>query len=188
MKKILFFLAVSVGLLFTSCDDHDDHDHDHGHDHEHELITTVRLNITPVDGGNTVIWNWADTDGDGGNPPMITTEPLDANTVYNIDVAFLNESGTEMEDITPEVKLEDEDHQVFFILSDNLTYTYGDSDSEGNPLGLTGTLTTVNSGEGTMRLVLLHEPMKNNEGVSEGDMSQAQGETDIDVSFTFNIQ
>ena len=41
--------------------------------------------------------------------------------------------------------------------------------------------------EGELEVLLLHEPDKFAEGVSEGDATNAGGEVDIDVSFPITI-
>ena len=46
-------------------------------------------------------------DGDGGDPPVITTEPLQANTDYTAALRLLNETETPPEEITEEVEAED---------------------------------------------------------------------------------
>ena len=96
---------------------------------------------------------------------------------------------TPAEDITEEVEEEDEDHQVFYVATGaEFTYAYGDQDSNQNPLGLTGTVTTGAASNGTLQVILIHEPNKTAAGVRDGDPTNAGIESDIDVTFNLSIQ
>ena len=55
-----------------------------------------------------------DLDGDGANPPIVSTDTLAANTSYDGMIELLNESTSPAEDVTSEVQAEGEDHQFFF--------------------------------------------------------------------------
>ncbi|MEZ7887763.1 MAG: type 1 periplasmic binding fold superfamily protein, partial [Flavobacteriales bacterium] len=61
-------------------------------------------------------------------------------------------------------------------------------DEEGNPIGLSTVLTTGEMGSGTITVTLRHEPNKDAAGVSSGDIANAGGETDIEVTFNVEIQ
>ena len=101
----------------------------------------------------------------------------------------MNELDTPVEVITEEVAEEDEDHQFFFqsTISD-LTITYDDQDADGNPLGLNSTLTTGAATEGSITIILRHEPDKFAAGVSDGEITNAGGETDIEVTIPVSVQ
>ncbi|MFB0942128.1 MAG: type 1 periplasmic binding fold superfamily protein, partial [Patiriisocius sp.] len=105
-------------------------------------------------------------------------------------VQFLNETEDPAEDITQEVIEEADEHQVFYTISEglNIQTTYEDQDSQGNPLGLQITLTTGAASEGSLTVTLRHEPNKSAEGVSDGDITNAGGETDITTTFNVSIQ
>ena len=93
------------------------------------------------------------------------------------------------EDITEEVKEEAEEHQFFFQTSINgLSVVYNDKDADDNPIGLSSTVTTSEAGSGNLTIILRHEPSKNASGVSAGDITNAGGETDIEVTFDVNVQ
>ena len=156
---------------------------------EEELITTVNYFLTPTDGGQVVTLTFRDLDGDGGQNPTITEGTLTANHSYMGRLELLNESETPTEDITEEIKAEDKDHQFFFQSSiSDLTFAYTDMDADGNPVGLTGTLTTGAAGTGTMTIILIHKPEKEGTGVSDGDVTNAQGETDIQITFPLIVE
>ncbi|MGB0425105.1 MAG: type 1 periplasmic binding fold superfamily protein, partial [Flavobacteriales bacterium] len=84
---------------------------------------------------------------------------------------------------------EDEEHQFFFS-SDltGATTSYSDMDSNGNPVGLSSVLQTNDAETGTLTITLRHEPNKEGTGVSDGDITNAGGETDIEVTFNVDIQ
>ena len=50
------------------------------------------------------------------------------------------------------------------------------------------TLTTGEAGTGTLSIILRHEPAKDASGVSDGQIANAGGETDIEVSFNITIE
>ena len=181
----LFTLLAVFAFAFTSCSDDDDAPEPVN---EEEVITT--MNITLVDGATTKLLTVTDDDGDGPNEPVITTESLVANTTYEGTIEFLNELETPVEDITVEVAEESDEHQVFYVPTSslNITVDYNDLDSNGNPLGLDFTLTTGDASGGTLTVTLIHEPNKNADGVSDGDPTNAGGETDIQAAFPISIQ
>ena len=112
-------------------------------------------------------------------------------------VQLLNEQTLPSEDITEEVKAEAEEHQFFFLayeltgaISTDLNVTYTDQDANGNPIGVS-TLLKTETGDATLKalsIILRHEPNKFAVGVSNGDPTNAGGETDIEVVFKVVIQ
>ncbi len=185
MKNTLLSFALIFGAiaLFTSCDD------EIVIPNEEELITTLIYTLTPEGGGTPIEFKFTDLDGDGGNTPVVTSGILDTNTTYNGQLTLLNESETPVEDITEEIEEEDEEHQFFFfssLLSTNISYN--DMDSDGNPIGLATIVQTGEAGSGTLTITLRHEPDKNASGVSNGTITNAGGETDIEVEFDITIQ
>ncbi len=190
LKNLFYCLSLlATMLLVVSCDD-DDPDPEN----PEELITTVNITLTPTGTGGTVVtWSFVDLDGEGGNAPTITAPALAAGTTYNAAIELLNESETPAEDITAEVSGEALDHQFFFtgtaITNQLVSLTYDDEDSESNPIGLKFILTTGQTGgTGTLTVTLRHEPDKNATGVSSGDITNAGGETDIEVDFDVVVQ
>ena len=171
-------------LIFTSC----------GKDdpvipNEEELITTVNVTLTPNGGGADVVLSYKDLDGDGSGAPEITGGDLLANQLYNGTIELLNETEDPAEDITEEVQEEDEDHQFFFGSSiSDISFAYSDEDADGNPVGLNFILTTGNAAAGTISVTLIHEPIKDALGVPDGDITNAGGESDIDVDLPVNVQ
>lgn len=182
--KYLFILNILFGVLFlNSCKDDDPVE-----ENDEEVITTLTYTLTPTT-GDAVTLSFSDLDGDGGNDPVITGGTLQANMTYTGALDLKNESETPAESITEEIEEEDLEHQFFFTVAGaNLTVAYGDQDANGNPLGLATTLTTGDASTGTLQVVLRHEPDKSATGVSTGDITNAGGETDIEVTFDITIQ
>lgn len=185
MKSLLYLFLFGIVLLtFTACDD-DDPDPEN----PEELITTLILTFSPADGGDDVVQTFRDLDGDGGGDPEFTTNPLDADTEYTLTVRALDESGDEAEEITEEIEEEADEHQFFFDISGlNLSIVYADEDGDGNPVGLTNDASAAGQSTGSLKVTLRHEPAKDAEGVSDGDISNAGGETDVEVTFNLSIQ
>ena len=176
--KLLAFLFVS-SIVMTSCSD-DDHDHDH----EEELITTVTYTLTS--GNDVVTLKFQDLDGEGGSDGTFDISgPLTANTTYTGTLVLLNETESPAEDITEEVKTEGDEHEFFFSSSiSGVSITKTDADANGNPIGVTSSLTTGSVGTGTLTVILKHEPTKPNMGT----VSDAGGSTDLEVSYSITVQ
>lgn len=157
---------------------------------EEELITTLRYTLEPVNGGKSAVFTFQDFDGDGGEDPRISGGVLMANTEYTGSLEILNEISFPIIDIREEIRTEDTEHQFFFESSGGLlaNVEYGDSDSNGHPVGLITKLITRSASSGNLTITLRHEPDKSAPGVSKGDISQAGGETDLEIVFDVQVQ
>lgn len=184
-KKFLFIAFLfSTSLFFIACDPDDPEPIV-----EPEVITTLNYTLTPMGGGTTVTLSFQDLDGDGGTAPTITEGILATNETYTGSLELLNESESPSENITEEIEAEDDEHQFFFATTvSNLSVGYTDQDDNGNPIGLTTTMTTGDAATGTITIILRHQPDKSASGVSSGDISNAGGETDIEVTFPISVQ
>jgi len=185
MTKNYFFLALllTATIILSGCEKDDP-----VVVNEEEVITTLNYTLTSANGAVTTL-SFQDLDGDGGNAPTITGGTLAANQTYTGSLTLLNETEEPAESITEEIEAEDAEHQ-FFFQSDisGLTVAYADQDADGNPVGLSSTLTTGAAASGTVTIILRHEPVKSADGVSEGDITNADGETDIEVEFPVDVQ
>lgn len=158
-----------------------------------EEITTLSIFFTESSTSEVVSYTFKDLDGIGGNPPEITnTGSLKANTDYQTTILLFNENEPVISskyDITEEIKSEAEFYQ-FFYEYDNLfsNFTYFETDVNGNPVGFNTLWTTGNINLGTLRIILRHNPDKFAEGVANGDITNAGGQTNIEVSFDVIIQ
>jgi len=181
-NKTLFAALLIFAFVFTSCDKEEPMIEE-----EVELITTLTYSLTSTN-GEVVVFSFSDLDGDGGNAPIIQGGELRANQTYLASLDLLNASESPAESITEEIAEEDEEHQFFFS-SDiaGINFLYNDEDEDGNPVGLSSTVTTGAAGSGAIMITLRHEPNKGATGVSDGDISNAGGETDIEVSFPVDV-
>lgn len=185
--KNLSILFISA-IVFTACSNDDDTPEPVN---EEEVITTLTATLTPATGGGNVITlQTRDLDGDGPNAPVITGGTLAANTTYNASLELLNETESPAESINEEIEEEDDEHQFFYQVTNSLaTFTYEDMDGDSNPIGLEFTVTTgATTGTGTITITLRHEPSKGASGVSDGDITNAGGETDIQAVFPITVQ
>ena len=156
---------------------------------EQDIITTVEVTLS--DGTNSYVLSWEDLDGNGPGSPVTIGAELPPGT-YNGDIQLYNKTLDPSDDeyvVTTEILEEDLDHQFFFRASSglNVTTTYADVDSSGNPIGQTFYLNAY-SGYGEFELLMIHEPNKNGAGVPDGDMTNAGGELDIYVSFPIAVE
>ncbi|NJB81812.1 hypothetical protein [Wenyingzhuangia aestuarii] len=177
---------------------------------ESELIENVTLTLTPKDGGDAVVFHWHDENGDGVIDESEKTEgSLESGKTYNAVISLNGEEddhhdeeeeeheeeGEEHDhehgdDIDAEIKEEGKNHQFFYIHSiSGLTITYADEDENGNPIGLETTFKTSDSYQegGAINIVLRHEPNKFAQGVASGDITNAGGENDVDITFKLGI-
>ena len=93
------------------------------------------------------------------------------------------------ENITDEVHDEASDHQFFYQpTTAEVTIAYNDNDGFGNPIGISTNVNTTNSSSGTITITLRHQPDKNGSGVAQGNIQNAGGETDIEVTFNVLVQ
>ena len=186
-----YFKLVSITLftlLFVACSSDDDAAPEPVN--EEEVITTM---IVTLDGPDQVVTlEYRDLDGpDGPDSAEISVSgALTAGVTYAGSIRLLNETENPAENITEEVEEEDDEHQFFYTPSSdlNVEVDYGNFDGNGNPLGTMFMLTTGAASSGALTFTLIHEPDKSGAGVSEGDITNAYGETDIEVSFEVEVQ
>ncbi len=183
-------LALVAVLAFSSCSKDDDTPAPPVN--EEELITTVTATYTPQGGGTAVTLKYKDLDGDGPNAPVITVSGAFAQSkTYDGAVTFKNEATNPVEDITPEIITEGVDHQLFYQKTGTLNaFTYATAasnfDVNGKVIGLQSVFTTTGAATGTLKITLIHEPNKSGANVAAGDITNAAGSTDAEV--TFNIE
>lgn len=185
--KNLSILFISA-LVFTACSNDDDNPEPVN---EEEVITTLTATLAPVGGGATLTLQTRDLDGDGPNDPVVSVSgAFAASTTYNGTLNLLNETESPTESINVEIEEEDDEHQFFYQVTNSLaTFAYADFDGDSNPVGLEFIVTTgATTGTGTLTITLRHEPNKSATGVSEGDISNAGGETDIQAVFNISVE
>lgn len=186
MKNNLKFSALFISsfLFLTSCSNDDSP----APVNEEEVITTVKITLLSSS-SSSIVMKSTDLDGDGPNPPeyILTGGNLVAGESYTGSVEFLNELENPVGNITEEVEAEGQDHQVFYQLPasiGNITYDALNVDANGKPIGLEFNLVAGTSGStGNLTVTLRHLPNKSANGVSNGDITNAGGSTDAEVSF-----
>ncbi len=192
MKNLKVLLVAVVAILAISSCSKDD-DKKTNPVNEVELITTVKIVFTPVGGGNAVVLQYKDLDGDGPGVAEVTPNGTFAlNKTYNGEVTILDETKTPADNITEAVQEEAADHQLFYINTGTLpAFTYTpiaeaatNYDANGKPLGLKTKFVTTTAAIGSLRIILKHEGNKSATGVAAGDFTNATGATDFDVTFT----
>ena len=156
---------------------------------EEEVITTMILAFDGQGAAADKELRFTDADGDGGGAPVFALDTLQATSDYNVSVILLNETASPVDTISNEVLDESTDHQFFFQPTGaNITVAYADVDVNGNPIGLQTTMATGAASIGTLKVTLRHEPDKAAAGVVDGDITNAGGETDIEVEFPLVIE
>jgi len=182
----LILITGSIAILY-SCGNDDEPTPEN----EEELITTLTMTFSNIiETTDVVVAQFRDIDGEGGQPPTFIQPTLKANGVYNAEIELLNESVTPPTDISAEVLEEGTQHQFFFSSSDNslLSFSYLDSDRNGFPIGLSTRWELNDTGTATFVVILRHMPDKDATGVSDGGIANAEGNTDIEVSFDLTIE
>ncbi|HET8839549.1 MAG TPA: type 1 periplasmic binding fold superfamily protein [Flavobacteriaceae bacterium] len=155
---------------------------------QEEVITTILVRLTPENGGETAVLSYRDLDGNGPNAPVLETDQLQANTEYSGEIVLLNETLNPAEIVTEEVAEEGTDHQFFYATTAAMNLQYADADENGNPIGILFNLQTGNPSSGSLTIVLRHEPNKLAEGVQNGEIENAGGETDLSVTFGITVE
>jgi hypothetical protein len=195
------FIVVLLFVFISACQDNDPKKED-----VPEMITKVTLTFTAD--GQQVVVTATDPDGDGvQNIQMDGPINLKKSTGYLMTIGLINglaQPGDAAYNVSAEVKTEGDEHMFFFSWNndaftnpagngnidsrnDAINYSGGDDskDVNGLPLGLTTTWTTTDvavSGS-SFRVLLKHQP-----GLKSATSSSSDGETDLDLAFTLNVQ
>ncbi|MEL6348504.1 MAG: hypothetical protein AAFV53_35685 [Myxococcota bacterium] len=196
LKKELFAL-LAVGAV--ACDDVEGDDDGHSHSHSHGLITAVDLSFTAASDGSNVVYRWSDAEDDGS--PEIDDIVLVDGEAYDLEVFFYNELEEPVEDVTPDILDQGDEHQIFFtgsaVESDIVDHGYEDEDSKGLPLGLDNVMDSVVAGNGDLTIILQHLPEENDsptktEGledqVANGGIGSIGGDTDVSATFNLTVE
>lgn len=183
-RKFRFaIMAVSALVLsFSACKKDDD---ELPEVEENELITTLKLKFTNKAAANDVkTFSWKDTDGPGGNAPVIEQIVLEANKSYTLSIDEVwNEAASPAEDVREEIADDADDHLFVYkpAPAGLLSITITDKDVNNLPIGLTADAVTAAAGTGTLQIVLRHQP-----NVKNG--TETPGSTDLDATFAVKIQ
>jgi hypothetical protein len=149
---------------------------------EEEVITTLTLQFTDIAGVlPPVEFTFRDPDGAGGLSPDIFDDiQLQQGTSYACSILLLNETVSPVDTISNEVLAEAEDHLFCFEVA-GAEATIVRTDSDGTyEIGLESTWTTGGASQGTVTVILKHQP-----GIKDGSCDV--GETDVEVVFDLDI-
>ncbi|MDZ4699249.1 MAG: hypothetical protein SH809_06065 [Rhodothermales bacterium] len=178
--RVFLFCSLALLAVMSGCDSGEPDD-DAG---ENELITRVTLILTPVAGGDLIIAEAEDPDGDGANLTIDSLQ-LTSGAIYQGEITLFD--GVNNEDITAEVEDEEEEHQFWYTaeggIADRVTVAITDTDANDLPVGLAFTVSVSVGADttGTMNVVLNHYEEGEKEGTDRSD------ETDIDIDFPVSI-
>lgn len=200
LKNFRLIAALFAVLFIASCSDDDDVPEE---EDEVEVITNLTLIFTNnSDPTDIIMASAVDPDGIGVQELQVTSGiNLATDTQYTMTFEILNAlNSDDIENIGEEVAEEDDEHQFFFSFTEDAfdspmgdgnidtasdPVNYDDSDENGNAVGLSTTwttpVTTVAGGSFTVRLQ--HQP-----DIKSATTGAADGDTDIDVTFTLDIQ
>lgn len=177
-------ILLVFALLLAACDSTDPGEEDAG---EEEVISNVTLTLTNQAGNGTITAEAVFDEA--GVEQSVETITLTPGATYDGVITLRNRF--EDEDITEEVDDERDEHQFFYAaqgeVSDDLTITITDTDSNGYPVGLEFTVAVADdaAGAGDLRVVLGHYDERPKEASESID---AIPETDVDFTYPVSIE
>ena len=165
-------------------------------ENEEEIITDVVLTFTPDNGGDPVIARAQDPDGEGVLPLQVLDDiNLQESTAYTLTMELTN--SIEGEDITEEIREEDDEHMFFFAFSDDAfqspdgdgnadnrddNVNYNDFDDNNLPVGLSTSWVTAEAMQaGTFQVILKHQP-----DIKSATSTSEDGGTDVNITWGIN--
>ncbi|MEC8403193.1 MAG: hypothetical protein VXZ22_05370 [Bacteroidota bacterium] len=174
--------------------------------HEEEVITLVTLEVTKVGSSETKKYNFEVEGHDHGEEDHEEEEEgddhddhdgehleieLEANSSYNVSMMIYNDTDPDnIEDITPEIIEEVNEHQIFYAITDELSgfsissASNDPKDSEGYPLFQKTTWTTTGETSGDVVGYLFHEPTSKT-GSTRNDFG---GAVDFEIEFEVHVE
>ncbi|MDH5608203.1 MAG: hypothetical protein OEY56_01880 [Cyclobacteriaceae bacterium] len=187
-------LIVALALsCLVSCNDHDVPEIPN----EEEIVTDVILSFLAEGSVVPVTALAQDPDGEGSQGLVVVSHPvLVPNTTYTLSIEVKNSLANT--NITDEIVAEGHEHMFFFAFADGLfsnpagvgnvadrtqPVVYKDTDSQGLPVGLLTSWVTGSGGSGAFRVLLKHQP-----GIKSATSTSVDGESDIDITWTLDVQ
>ena len=203
MLKNIFIkpsIALFLFILVFACSK----DEDPEPANEEEVITLVTLEVTKVGSSETITYNFEveghanddeddddDDDDHDGHEGEHTEIELEPNSSYNVSMFIYNDTDpNNIENITLEVIEEADEHQIYYAITDELSgfsiasASNDTSDSDGNPLFLKTTWTTIGETSGDVVGYLIHEPTSKT-GSTRNDFG---GATDFEIEFEVHVE
>ncbi len=157
---------------------------------DEEIITTMKLNFTPVGGGNTLSYQFEDADGPGGANPIFQDIVLAPAQTYNVSIELLNKTTNPVKNITDEVAAESDAHRFYYepTTGSNISVSNLNNDVNGIPLGITSTWTTTSAATGKIKITLRHYAGIPPNKASDDPVNSSKSASDIDVEFNTIVQ
>ena len=175
--------------------------------HEEEVITLVILEVTKVGSLETMKYNFEVEGHDHGEEDHEEEEEegddhddhdgehleieLEANSSYNVSMMIYNDTDPDnIEDLTPEIIEEADEHQIFYAITDELSgFSISSAsndpvDSDGYPIFQKTTWTTTGETSGDVVGYLIHEPTSKT-GSTRNDFG---GATDFEIEFEVHVE
>ena len=203
MLKNIFIkpsIALFLFILVFACSK----DKDPEPANEEEVITLVTLEVTKVGSSETITYNFEveghahddeddddDDDDHDGHEGEHTEIELEPNSSYNVSMFIYNDTDpNNIENVTLEVIEEADEHQIYYAITDELSgfsiasASNDTSDSDGNPLFLKTTWTTIGETSGDVVGYLIHEPTSKT-GSTRNDFG---GATDFEIEFEVHVE
>lgn len=186
-------MIVLLSLLAACSDVEDAHSHD---DHNHGVIDTIELSFAPQSGGDAIVFEYHD--GEGDEIVLVNGED------YDLSLSFADSHG---HSLNAEILDDATAHQIFFMgegvdsdatgTADGiLSIDYADEDEGGLPLGLDALASVSKTGSASLRVVLRHLPPENDvdvkvaglaETVAADGLAAIGGDNDADVTFDVTV-
>ena len=203
MLKNIFIkpsIALFLFILVFACSK----DEDPEPANEEEVITLVTLEVTKVGSSETITYNFEveghahdyeddddDDDDHDGHEGEHTEIELEPNSSYNVSMFIYNDTDpNNIENVTLEVIEEADEHQIYYAITDELSgfsiasASNDTRDSDGNPLFLKTTWTTIGETSGDVVGYLIHEPTSKT-GSTRNDFG---GATDFEIEFEVHVE
>lgn len=185
-RKIYLLPIILLMISLMGCEK----DEQIGEENEEEVITTMILKFSPQGGGSAIEFKFEDSDGPGGAAPNVDAIRLASNKSYNVQLVLLNTTTNPVDTISNEVEEEGAEHRFYFIpdANSNISVTNLDEDENGLPLGLNSVWVTGSEAMGNINVVLRHYAGFPPDKAQDDPVHSNKSSTDLDVTFTTQIQ
>jgi hypothetical protein len=181
-KKSLLLFSLAT-LFIIGCKD-DDETTNPAPIQQGEVITMIQLLMRDTITNVTDTITYSDSDGPGGNAPVIDSILLSSGRVYEMSLLLLDESKSPVDTVSNEIEEEADRHLFVFTASpasNFINVNISDTDVNGNPLGLHSYFGCQSAGTGSFRLVLRHYN-------TAADKTNATSGYDSDIDVTFGVR
>jgi hypothetical protein len=172
--KSIYFMALLVILSVFSCKKEEET--------EQENLTRIEVHLVGINGSSfNKEFEWKDTNADK-IADAIDTISIPANTSFKVHVHVYDDTKTPSVEVSDEIEAESNVHLFIFKPNTNgLTISDLSKDAAGQPFGIDSVWKTTAAANGSVRILLHHEPTDKNSATPGG-------EVDFDVSFPVKVE